>query len=262
MPNMTRKVGLSLLLAAAVAAGPVFAIDVWDQSTEDDNGTGTDNGLTHGSEQLHDLGAEGGVADQDWYILSSVGRSSYEVLIDGTTGDMNLTGGDVARMGSSILVLQNSVQLQGYSAALRWQNTDALTDTQWIRVSGASCSTACSSNDQYRIRMFDTTYSVPRFNNSGTQVTILMVTNAASFTCSAQFHFYNAAGTFLGSASNTYSVRETLVLNTSGLGFAAGQSGSVHISHTCGYGALSGKAVALEPATGFTFDTAISPIVR
>jgi hypothetical protein len=26
-------------------------------------------------------------------------------------------------------------------------------------------------------------------------------------------------------------------------------------AHTCGHGGLSGKAVSVEPATGFTFDT-------
>ena len=31
------------------------------------------------------------------------------------------------------------------------------------------------------------------------------------------------------------------------------------MSHTCGYGGLAGKAVALEPATGFTFDTSLIP---
>ena len=262
MPSMAKKAVMSALLAAAVAVGPVSAIDVWDQSSEDDNSIGTDNGLTHGTEQVHDLGAEGGVADQDWYIFTNAARSSYEVLIDGTTGDMNLTGSDVARMGSAVDVLQNSVQLAGYSAALRWQNTAALGETNWIRVFGASCGTACSSNDQYRIRMYETTYAIPRFNNSGTQITVLIVSNAATFSCSAQFHFYNAAGTFLGSTSNTYSVRETLVLNTSGLGFAAGQSGAIYVSHTCGYSGLAGKAVALEPSTGFTFDTAMIPRIR
>ena len=142
MPSMAKKAVMSALLAAAVAVGPVSAIDVWDQSSEDDNSIGTDNGLTHGTEQVHDLGAEGGVADQDWYIFTNAARSSYEVLIDGTTGDMNLTGSDVARMGSAVDVLQSSVQLAGYSAALRWQNTAALGETNWIRVFGASCGTA------------------------------------------------------------------------------------------------------------------------
>ena len=35
----------------------------------------------------------------------------------------------------------------------------------------------------------------------------------------------------------------------------AGQSGSITISYRGGYGSLSGKAVALEPATGFAFDS-------
>jgi hypothetical protein len=245
----------AFVLTAILAAVPLGAIDVWDAATEDDNSTGTDNGLTHGTEQLHDLGAEAGVADQDWYILQSGARSSYEVLIDGTTGDMNLTGGDVARMGDSVTVLQNSVQLMGYSAALRWQNTTATTETEWIRVSGASCTTTCTNNDQYRIRMYETTYSIPRFNNSATQITVLLVTNVAPFSCSASFHFYDAAGAFLGTSTNTFSVRELHVLNTPSLAFAAGASGTVSVAHNCGYGGLTGKAVALEPATGFTFDT-------
>ena len=200
------------------------------------------------------------MADQDWYIFSNAARSSYEVLIDGTSGDMNLTGGDVARIASdAVTIAQNSVQLAGYSAALRWQNTAAAAETNWIRVSGASCGTTCSNNDQYRIRMYETTYAIPRFNNSGTQITVLIVSSVATFTCSAQFNFYSPSAVFLGSTTNTFSPRETLVLNTSSLGFAAGASGSIIVSHTCGYSGMAGKAVALEPSTGFSFDTAMVP---
>ena len=39
-----------------------------------------------------------------------------------------------------------------------------------------------------------------------------------------------------------------------------GQSGSILVSHNGHYGALSGKAVSLEPTTGFTFDTAMVPV--
>jgi hypothetical protein len=261
---MNKNLTLAAFAAAALLlTTPARAIDVWDQSTEDDNTFGTDNGLTHGSEQIHDLGAEAGVADQDWYILNSAGRSSYEVLIDGTTGDMNLTTGDVARIASGgTTVLQNSVGLAGYSAALRWQNTNAAPETNYIRVSGALCGTSCSSNDQYRVRMYETTYSIPRFNNSGTQTTTLLIASMVPFVCTASFNFYNAAGTFLGATSNTFNARELFVLPTAGLGFAAGTSGSIIIAHTCGYGGLSGKAVALEPSTGFTFDTAIVPRIN
>jgi hypothetical protein len=251
------------LLATGLAVAPLLAIDVWDQATEDDNGSGTDNGLIHGTEQLHDLCAEGVVADQDWYTLTYASRSSYEVLIDGTTCDMNLTTSDVSRIGSDgVTPLQNSVGLAGYSVVLRWQNNTATSETNFIRVFGASCGTTCSSNDQYRIRMYETTYAIPRFNNSATQITVLLVSNMSPQTCTADFHFYTASGAYLGSTSNVYSVRELFVLNSSTLGFAAGTSGSIMISHTCGYGGLAGKVVSLEPATGFTFDTQLVPRIR
>jgi len=47
----------------------------------------------------------------------------------------------------------------------------------------------------------------------------------------------------------------SLVLNTSTVSGVAGQSGSITVSYRGGYGVLSGKAVALEPATGFSFDS-------
>ena len=48
-------------------------------------------------------------------------------------------------------------------------------------------------------------------------------------------------------------------LNTSSVLVLQGQSGSVTVAHDGPYGTLSGKAVAVEPATGFTFDTAMVP---
>jgi hypothetical protein len=42
----------------------------------------------------------------------------------------------------------------------------------------------------------------------------------------------------------------------------AGHSGSAQIAQLGGYAALAGKAVALEPATGFTFDTLVTPVPR
>jgi hypothetical protein len=248
---------LTLTMSVLLCGALVQAVDVWDAASEDDGGIGTDNGAIHGTEQIHDLGNNAGVADQDWYIFQNTARSSYEVLIDGTTGDMNLTGGDVARMSDSVTVVQNSVQLQGYSAVLRFQNATSTTSTQWIRVSGAACTTACTSTDQYRFRFYETTYSIPRFNNSGTQVTVLNVASMVPFGCSATFHFYSTGGTHLGQTTNTFSARELYVLNTSA-SFPA-TSGSIIVTHTCGYGGLTGKAVAVEPATGFTFDTPLIP---
>ncbi|MET0551684.1 MAG: hypothetical protein ABW221_01510 [Vicinamibacteria bacterium] len=250
----------SLAAAVLLAAAPARAIDVWDQATEDDNSSGTDNGLIHGAEQLHDLGAVAATADQDWYTLDSQARSSYEVVIDGTTGDMNLAGSDVQRIDDDgTTVLQDSTSLAGYSRVLRWTNNSSTAEENFIRVQGASCGTICSANDQYRIRMYETTYSIPRFNNTGGQITVLNVASMVPFSCAASFHFYNNAGTFLGTQTNNFTARELFVFNTSTAGFAAGTSGSIIVAHNCGYGGLAGKAVALEPATGFTFDTALIP---
>jgi hypothetical protein len=50
------------------------------------------------------------------------------------------------------------------------------------------------------------------------------------------------------------------VINTGALPALAGLSGSAQVSHDAGFGELTGRAVALEPSTGFTFDTVMSPI--
>ena len=52
------------------------------------------------------------------------------------------------------------------------------------------------------------------------------------------------------------------VLPVASIGELAGLSGSAAVAHLGGYAALTGKAVALEPATGFTFDTTIAPLAR
>jgi hypothetical protein len=56
-----------------------------------------------------------------------------------------------------------------------------------------------------------------------------------------------------GSAPLNLARKALQVLNTSTI--AAGTSGSITIVHDSGYGDLSAKSVALEPATGFSFDT-------
>ena len=51
------------------------------------------------------------------------------------------------------------------------------------------------------------------------------------------------------------------VVSTAGIPALAGASGSAAIAHDGTYGALAGKAVSLDPSTGFTFDTLIAPIL-
>jgi hypothetical protein len=53
--------------------------------------------------------------------------------------------------------------------------------------------------------------------------------------------------------------RESLALNSSSVPGAGGQSWSLTVGHDARHGTLLGKAVSVEPATGFTFDT---PLLR
>jgi hypothetical protein len=52
------------------------------------------------------------------------------------------------------------------------------------------------------------------------------------------------------------------VIPTGSVAALVGRSGSAQIAQLGGYAALAGKAVALEPATGFTFDTPVMPVPR
>jgi hypothetical protein len=72
--------------------------------------------------------------------------------------------------------------------------------------------------------------------------------------------FFSGTGGHLLTQAVGLTRNTPLVLNTGALPNLAGQSGFALIAHTGGYGALTGKAVALEPSTGFTFDTVIAPI--
>jgi hypothetical protein len=237
---------------------------VWDLAFVDGN-SGTDNELIHGSEQVHDLQAVGGVADQDWYLVVEQPYASYEAIVDGLTEETVILpaagAGDFLRLdlveaNQSVLV-GSTGSATGSARSLPFRNTTALAVTNFVRVQSAlnACSTNCSANSQYRIRFRDTTLLAPRFNNSGTQVTILILQNGGAASVDVSARFWSSAGALLGSSSVLIPAHGATVIATAGI--VPSQSGSITIDHTGRYGDITGKAVALEPATGFTFDTPI-----
>jgi hypothetical protein len=245
-----------LLLAGALVQGGTGVADDWDEATDADNGNATDNTPAHGAEQVHDLGAlPGPVADQDWYRVLVRPLSSYQFVVDGMTGDLDLTASDVQRLDEAgSFVIPSVPSDAGGVLSLGWIVGAVPPAIHFVRVQGASCGTACTAADRYRARFYDTTYTVPRFNNSGTQTTVLLVQNATATSCAAQFAFLDALGAAIDTAGGaSLAPRQLAVVDTSAL--APGQSGSIRVRHTCGYGGLSGKAVSVEPSTGFTFDT-------
>jgi hypothetical protein len=108
----------------------------------------------------------------------------------------------------------------------------------------------------------DTTLFVPRFNNTATQTTVLVLQNTTDVTVTGLVHFYNASGFLITSQLLIVPQHGVQLVSTATISALSGQSGSVQIAQTGGYGAITGKAVALEPATGFTFDTAVGPLSR
>ena len=132
-------------------------------------------------------------------------------------------------------------------------------DDQHMRISSPFCNPCAATDSGYTIRLFDTTYNVSRFNNFGSQTTVVILQNTLGSSVSGTLHFFNPAGTLLASHAVSIGAHGTAVINTPSIPGLAGQAGSMVLTNTGGYGALSGKAVALEPSTGFTFDTMMVP---
>ena len=218
--------------------------------------------LFHGYMEQDNLAATGGVANTDFYSLSQKPRSSYEIVVDATSGDIGptLAVDRIAPDGTTVLQSGAAVGL-GFSRSLRWANdTAGEVNDETIRVQSAGCTTDCGPDDVYGIRSYETTYSVPRFNNAGTQITVLLVQNPTNYAIAGNVYFWNVSGGLVGTQAFNLGPNGTLVLNTSTV--APGVAGALTVTHDGRYGDLSGKTVALEPATGFSFDSPMLPRVK
>jgi len=263
MRNVWMVLGLGLSLTTAGPAGA----DVWDIQTSNDNSPGgTQNELVHGSDQIHDLGfLPGPLADQDWYRIGQKPYASYEVTVDATSGDIG-AGVLVQRFASDgATVLQTALPVTAglnYSQSLRFINaTAAPVDDQYVRVVSSGCTTDCGPDDVYRLRSFETTQSIPRFNNAGSQVTVLLLQNPSAYPITGNIYFWaTTGGSPLGVHAFTLPAKNTLVLNTATV--VPGLGGAITLANDGRYGDLAGKTVALEPATGFSFDSPMVPRVN
>jgi hypothetical protein len=111
------------------------------------------------------------------------------------------------------------------------------------------------ANAKYDILFRETTLNIPRWNQSGTQVTVVLLRNTTAAAIAGDLHFYDASGTVLATQAVSIPAHGLQALNTATIPALSGLSGSAALAHTGPYAGISGKAVALEPATGFTFDT-------
>jgi hypothetical protein len=77
---------------------------------------------------------------------------------------------------------------------MRWlvDGTAPVTD-ETVRIAGA-CGTTCGPDDVYRVRAYETTLRAARFNNTGTQTTVLLLQNPGDAPVSYAVRFWSADG--------------------------------------------------------------------
>ena len=116
-----------------------------------------------------------------------------------------------------------------------------------------------AADSQYTLQLRETTLYCPRYNNTGGQVTVLIVQTAGpqesgenlnGCTWTADFYDrgYNVFGhtlngTFVGSNSFQSGLATNGMIVVATPAVTAGTSGSIQIAHTCGYGKVQAKAV-------------------
>ena len=117
---------------------------------------------------------------------------------------MDSISGDVSpislqRIGSNgTTVLQTAPSATLVARSLRWINpNNTLVTDEYIKVFSSSCGSSCGTDDVYHIRAYDTTIAVARFNNSGSQITVVMVQNPTESPINATLFFYNSGGALL-----------------------------------------------------------------
>jgi hypothetical protein len=242
-----------LLHLSAASGATIGQPDGWATIVDDDGGSRPLQEIAHGSSGRHHFAT----GPDHLYVLRQEAYSSYEAVLDGAFGT---SGPQLDRMASDgVTPVQGSIGAgTGRARQLRWlQDSGAPQNGQYVRVR-AGCTTACSAGDGYRMRFYDTTYRIPRFNNGGTQSTVLLLQNPTTRTVNARVRFWSLSGALLYSQSATLGPRTSYRLAAASVAALAGQSGSVTIAADAGYGELSGKAVSVDAANGFAFD---SPMV-
>lgn len=262
---MHRNVAFGALLSAFLVSAGVRGDDRWEFGTfnNDDSAAATANFLTHGTHQTHDLEGNPIPPDSDWMIVAEKANHSYEGRISAET--VALTDGTCAscaqfdRVDSGGAVLTAGLSIEGNvvgsiarTLVVRWTaTTDAI---QYLRVIGYS-TLATSAQDTYDVDFVDTTVFLPRWNNASGQTTVMVAQNTSGAAVNGVIHFYNPAGIELASQPFNVPVRGSYSVSTATLPALNNAAGAATITHDGGWGALASKAVAVQPSTGFSFDT-------
>lgn len=254
----SKRTCAAALLVIASCAGAARADDAWEGFAPGDDTCTTNADLVHGEKQVHDLQSTGGL-DVDFARVQQRAFRSYEVRV--TNSPLRLAQISMPNRvdcAGTVLTAGQPFESGALDAAsIRW--IAAADGDTYVRT---TTTVAVGAGATYEIELLETSYSIPRFNNTATQATVIVIQNQRVFAVNGTVYFFGPTGNIIIGQTFSIPERGLLVLNTASVPGAAGQSGSVLVSHDGGYGALAGKAVALEPATGFTFDTPMVPRAR
>ena len=88
---------------------------------------------------------------------------------------------------------------------------------------------------------------------------MLILHNVSELPVAGNIHLFNPAGTQVGNQAFTLPVNNHIVINSATIAGGGNTAGVITVSHNGRYGSLAGKAVVLDPATGFSFDTPLVP---
>jgi hypothetical protein len=263
------RTGILLAALGLLAGGAARADDPWELGGDDSpNGF---NMLRHGVAQRgHDLQGTPAAPDRDWMKIVTKGRHSYEARVSGMYWDDGCSIGPCPRFDrvdtAGVVLTAGSASSEDVD---RGSSTIGRT-VRWIADAGAQerllatgdLVATLGPDSVYDVVYHDTTLFVPRWNNSGTQTTVLLLQNTTDIVVTGSAYFHDATGALLATVPVSVPPQGVQVMATGSVPALAGHSGSAQIAQLGGYAALAGKAVALEPATGFTFDTLVTPVPR
>jgi hypothetical protein len=261
--DLAGSLAASAFVAATLFVSPApAAADRWEGDLLED-GSGTSNFLMPGDTQEHDLESTIILADNDWIRIGRNNYHSYEARVTETTFALNINGACAIcpafdRVDAAGTVLTPSVGAAAGAGVIRWIDAPGGSADQFLRISVPPLQ-ILGILSGYQVELTDTSYAVPRWNNTSTQVTVYLIQNHGSAAVTGNVYFFGPTGTLLHTQPFTIAAHGIEVFNTAGIPALAGQSGAAIVAHTGAAGTLAGKAVALEPGTGFTFDT---PFVR
>ncbi len=255
------------LVNAARVSPPAGAVDLVPDNNDavDANSVGVRLGeVAHGARRFQPIGQGG--SSHFWMLQEPY--SSYEVVVDAVSGDLGRPGAEIQLQRLSPDLSQVLAEARpvgtGPSRSLRWENaSSAAVQDELLRVRSTGCDDECGADDVMGLRAWDTTYRIARFNNVGGQVTVVIVQNSTNEPVLGRLWFWTGAGDLIvGLPLPVVPAKGQVVLNLGGVPALGGQAGSISVTNDAPYGALAGKAVAIDPAGGLAFDTPMRPRPR